>query len=147
MISDAVHNGNTSKHLQTCTVHALTSSFPHVKKYIRPSALYPFTIIFSRALKMGQKNDIKGHSKHVYIYCHSHMFCYRLTRHAKICIKDYILLRASKYMTCIANCFPKTLFLRKTIKILSKCLQMLSSSNFLINVVLPKLLNDIGSHA
>jgi hypothetical protein len=35
----------------TCIVHALTSSGPDVKKYCNCSALYPCTMILSRALQ------------------------------------------------------------------------------------------------
>ena len=41
----------------TCMVHALTSSGPAVKKYCRPKALYPWTMIFSSTLKENRRKN------------------------------------------------------------------------------------------
>ena len=48
----------------TCMVHALTSSGPAVKKYCRPKALYPWTMIFSSTLKENRrKNSMRKKKK------------------------------------------------------------------------------------
>jgi len=46
--------------LLTCIVHALTSSGPEVKKYCSCSALYPWTMILSRALQRGKTECYRG---------------------------------------------------------------------------------------